>query len=420
MKPVNPADRSRVIQLDVLRGVAVLMVLLNHKPRYPTTDFVWLDDMLAPFSRALWSGVDLFFVLSGYLVGGLLIAELRKSGRIDLKRFWVRRGLKIWPTYYLYLAFLVAVTATFYVDHTRPSTLRAAFLVQSVKALYIQNYIQPTMYPTVLAVPGNHTWSLAVEEHFYFILPLVLVAISKRWRTALPLVTLVVFVGCLAIRMRHYHSPMNWKWDYQATHIRIDSLFFGVFLAFVSHEHPGVVRWIARHRALVLVAGLLLILPMLIFSLGNPFVKTFGYSFLALGYGCILMAVVTTEPGVGILGRVVGSRASRVLAWVGLWSYSIYIWHVELTDLLSYLAAKWGGAEAVWTLPWRYSYCVIYLVASVAVGSLLGHLIEKPALAWRDRFFPSRANSAIATAWREKPTAYEGPIQTEVALTADI
>lgn len=405
----RPRSTPRVMQLDILRGIAVLMVLINHKPHYPATDGFWLDDLLLPFSRALWTGVDLFFVLSGYLVGGLLIAELRKSGRIDLKRFWVRRGLKIWPTYYLYLAFLVVVTAVFYVDHSRPGWLRAAFLVQSVKAVYIQNYFQPTLAPTVLNIPGTHTWTLAVEEHFYFILPLVLVALSKRWRTALPIVTLVVFVGCLALRLRHYHWPMDWRWDYQATHIRIDSLFFGVFLAYLSHEHPNVLRWVARRRGFVLASGLLLILPMLVFPLGDPFVKTFGYSCLSLGYGCVLLAVITTEPGVGALGRLVGSRASNALAWVGLWSYSIYIWHVDLMSLFTDLAARWG---TVWTFPWRYSYCAVYVVASVALGALLGHLVEKPALVWRDRLFPSRANSAVATGWREQPAS--GPVPSHV------
>lgn len=111
---------GRLIQLDVLRGIAIALVLFEHRPNTPKGPPGWIDGLIAPISAALWTGVDLFFVLSGYLVGGLLISEMAKSGRIDLKRFWIRRGFKIWPSYYLYLAVLAIVTALFYVNHSVP------------------------------------------------------------------------------------------------------------------------------------------------------------------------------------------------------------------------------------------------------------------------------------------------------------
>jgi peptidoglycan/LPS O-acetylase OafA/YrhL len=188
---------------------------------------------------------------------------------------------------------------------------------------------------------------------------------------------------------------MDYVRDYEATHVRIDSLFFGVFLSFLGHVHPGVVNWIANHRGAVGVVGLLMVLPMFLLELGSPFVKTFGYTFLALGYGCLLMVFVTTQPGVGRGGWLVASRGARCLAWVGVWSYSIYLWHGDLHFLFTFLAAH-GAALVAWTDLWQ----VTYLGASVGLGALLGHLVEKPVLAWRDRIYPSRTRSPFATDWQ--------------------
>ena len=204
---------------------------------------------MQPFSKSFWTGVDLFFVLSGYLVGGLLIAEMRKSGRIDLKRFWIRRGFKIWPSYYLYIAVLSILTALFYVDHAVPGAQRIGLMINSIKLVYLQNYFTTFKPPYLVHPLGTHVWSLAVEKHFYILLPLLLVISARFWRVILPAATFVLLVACLGFRLTTYDKPMDWTWHYAATHVRIDSLFFGAFLAFLSHEHPATIRWIARRRA---------------------------------------------------------------------------------------------------------------------------------------------------------------------------
>jgi peptidoglycan/LPS O-acetylase OafA/YrhL len=119
----------------------------------------------------------------------------------------------------------------------------------------------------------------------------------------------------------------------------------------------------------------------------SPFVPTFGYTCLALGYGCLLLAFVTIEPGEGRLGRAMGSRPAGVLAWVGLWSYSIYLWHVELSVLVGALAGRAGSGVP------RDVWVAMYLAASVGLGVVMGRLIERPFLALRDRLFPSRTGA---------------------------
>src|SRR5262245_48091619 len=98
--------RTRRLELDVLRGVAILLVLQHHPQLSP----LWRSGILQPVALSLWrfswSGVDLFFVLSGFLIGGLLLDELRRTGTLDVRRFFIRRAFKIWPSYFVLLAWL--------------------------------------------------------------------------------------------------------------------------------------------------------------------------------------------------------------------------------------------------------------------------------------------------------------------------
>src|SRR5438874_883596 len=139
---------SRNQSLDVLRGIAVLMVIFSH---YFLT---W--DLGSTVGIVLGRGVDLFFVLSGYLISGLLFEDFKRTGTINLRRFWIRRGLKIYPAFYAMLGFTVIVFR-FHAHGFPPGMWSELFFVQS--------YIAP-IWP--------HTWSLAVEEHFYVALPLLL------------------------------------------------------------------------------------------------------------------------------------------------------------------------------------------------------------------------------------------------------
>ncbi|MFO0910981.1 MAG: acyltransferase [Isosphaeraceae bacterium] len=388
----RPPARVRLIQLDVLRGIAVLLVLLNHRPATPAAFRGWSDRLFEPLSPGYWSGVDLFFVLSGFLVGGLLIGELRSTGRLDVKRFWIRRGLKIWPSYYLYLIVLMVVTALFYVDHSIPGAQRWGLLVNSVKWVYLQNYFNASKVPYVPHTVGNHTWTLAVEEHFYMLLPLVLLAAGRAWRKVIPAVTLGLLLGCLAIRLGTYHRPMDWVRDYQVTHKRIDSLFLGVFLAYLAQERPALLARLGQHRLVLAVVGLLLVAPAFVLDLGQyAFMYTFGYTFLALGYGAVLLAFVTTTPGEGWFGRALVSGPARALAGLGFWSYAVYLWHVEWSILLTALGDRVPTAVTAIPLPWRDVWVLLYLAGSVGLGVLLGRLVEQPVLLWRDRVFPSRS-----------------------------
>ncbi len=145
-KIVIRTELPRLIQLDVLRGVAILLVLGSHAP-VPASAAGWLQPFAVVWQRFGWAGVDLFFVLSGFLIGGLLFNELRIHSRLDVRRFIIRRCFKIWPSYYLcvFAAFLLTLART----HGQFPT---SFWIVWPNIVHIQNYCMGER-------PILHTWS---------------------------------------------------------------------------------------------------------------------------------------------------------------------------------------------------------------------------------------------------------------------
>ena len=192
---------GRSPQLDLLRGVAVLMVMFCHYPYFH-------------FFRIGWAGVDLFFVLSGFLISGLLFTDWKRNGHISLKWFFVRRGFKIYPAFYFFLF----TTAPVLLVTDQP------FRRLGAELFFVQDY-----FPKI----WGHTWSLAVEEQFYILLPLLLLLISRlhnpeRPFAVIPAISFLLCVGCLAMRVaRHPVTGLDMLFLRIPLHLRADSLFVG-------------------------------------------------------------------------------------------------------------------------------------------------------------------------------------------------
>ncbi|MBU0611515.1 MAG: acyltransferase, partial [Armatimonadetes bacterium] len=201
---VRPASAApRLAQLDVLRAVAIFLVIGHHAAvDREQAGVLW--PLYVWFKNFGWTGVDLFFVLSGFLIGGLLFRELRTRHTLDVRRFLLRRGFKIWPAYYVYLAFCLAVLVG--LGH---HGIGQALRLLGPNLVHLQNYSSILLDPHAkgLLPLTSHTWTLAIEEHFYLALALFLGLITRRQRTfdaGLPLVPVaaaVVMLGCLAARI---------------------------------------------------------------------------------------------------------------------------------------------------------------------------------------------------------------------------
>lgn len=348
------AQRNRA--LDVLRGIAIAMVLVHHLPVEPGKVLTFVQSIT-------WAGVDLFFVLSGFLVSGLLFREYRQSSEVDAGRFLIRRGFKIYPAYYSLLL------ATFFVRAFFSSVPLQADQVLS-QIFFLQNY-GPRIW--------GHTWSLAVEEHFYLLLCLLVHVLARKGKMRfVPCIALAVLPSVAFLRFMA-HNPMEGPEAFFPTHLRIDGLFFGVLLSYLYHFHRDETarfmswKW---HPALASVFGAI---TWWVLVTTPPLPRyVFGLSMLYIFFGYALMVSVFRKPSAP-------SLPERFLSGIGVYSYSIYLWHEPLRVWLSRANAHFLKIHN------PYLECGVYLAISLVAGFLLSKLIELPFLRVRDRLAPSKA-----------------------------
>jgi peptidoglycan/LPS O-acetylase OafA/YrhL len=357
---------QRSIGLDLLRFVAVLMVIVSHLVMEPAPDH------LMPYLRHVAgygpAGVNLFFVLSGFLVSGLLFHEYKQKGQISARRFYVRRAWKIYPAFYLLIGLTYAYCRFALGDkiHDR---------IVARELFFFQNY-GPGMW--------NQTWSLAVEEHFYLMLPLVLLVMAKRHGgvnpfKSMPALVVAIAVAALTLRcLTCYYKP---EYDFHIhafpTHLRIDGLFIGVALSYYYHFQPMDFRRVTfpwRHALIGLgAAGLI---SARVTDVGLWYKYTLGPL-----HDCICASA--------ILGGVVACTIPRnwftlTLAKIGSYSYSIYLWHM--------VAIKFVTPNLRDSVAWEWR-AAIYLTSAFVVGMIMANIWELPLLKLRDRWFPTESTN---------------------------
>jgi len=381
-------DKTRLKSLDILRGVAILLVLVNHiEPRISpvVTQLHGVAGFVFWHVKGFgWTGVDFFFVISGFLISGLLFDELDKTGHINWGRFWLRRGFKIWPSYYLLLVVLGLTGATGYVDHRTPLTALTSVLPH---VLFLQNYLPG-------GNPNGPTWSLAVEEHFYIFLPVLLTATAvlaarsgRKWSDFIPALTLFVVLACLGLRVADLLGGAMNPADYSRTHLRMDALMIGVWLNYLIRNRSRLVVWIEQHPRAALWLAFALLSPALLVSRTQPFMFTAGFPLLSVGYAILLVLVYH-----GLLQPVESSWAMTGLARLGRWSYNVYLWHyfVILLPLPGYAAAAQLLAAHLHHASWLIAgQSALFMATSIVIGAGLTILVENPLLKLRDRWWPS-------------------------------
>jgi peptidoglycan/LPS O-acetylase OafA/YrhL len=350
------ADVRRNINLDALRAIAIFMVLGRH-----AGDSGYLAYWTRAWARVGWAGVDLFFVLSGFLVSGLLFMGYQEQRKIEFSRFYIRRGLKIWPAFY------VLIASGLLIDLARGHSVPKSELLSEL--VFMQSYFKGIW---------GITWSLAVEEHFYLCLPIVLLLMNRR-DNGRPFAAMPYVFGMIAILALAFRFAVGWKENgtanYQTylypTHLRIDGLMFGALLSYYNRFHPKVFARIASWRGgwIVIAAALVLLST---FPVENRNVHTWGFTVIYLGSGCLVAKAIAFE-GRGLI-RVI----SGLLARIGVYSYSIYLWHIFFQQhVLRYFH--------ITSQPLSY-WC--YFSGAILFGIAASEVIEIPVLRFRDRVFP--------------------------------
>ncbi|WP_445367262.1 acyltransferase family protein [Methylomonas sp. BW4-1] len=351
--------KPREIYLDFVRGIAILLAMGWHFNGSDTGILV-LDFLLIPGRMLGWAGVDLFFVLSGFLIGGLIFGEYKKTGGFKVGRFLIRRVFKIWPILYLYL-FLLIVSGRYQWE---------VFLWQNL--LHIQNYF---------LTPLSHLWSLAVEEHFYLVFAIGLVLLKRSKNTdikVLEIILPIVLVAAFLFRIFAYFYSVDLHHIQIQTQFRIDALASGVCLAYLKTFYQDKFQDIASKKKLMLILFAFLVAMLISFQEYKFFKATIGYSASYLAGALLLLCCYGNE--------IITARnfVVRWVAWIGVYSYAMYVYQFVMMRLVEAFFKKYHITyeSVVFDLFVRY-------VGTIVLAVMLTKIIEHPFLALREKIFPS-------------------------------
>lgn len=359
--------RGHVFGLDLIRALAVAMVLFTHASFL----FVPLTHDLQVFD-AWWLpgqlGVELFFVLSGFLIGGIL-AEQAEQGDLDVRQFWIRRWLRTLPNYYLFLVLNLVLER--YATGAWPHAWSYAVFWQNLA------WPTPAFYP--------ESWSLAIEEIFYLVAPLLIVlARGKlgRWMRPMPLIVLGILVFT-AIRVG-YVVHDNPSWDAgvrKVTLVRLDAIAYGV-IAIVAfrHFHPSL-RTAAVLAGLGLAGTALCVWVCLAWPRDTSFfARTFLFNLIPLSFAALLpIAALWKRSGLPKFAEIAVSK-------LALWSYALYVSHLLLLRVLLGIFG-WKGSTWLECLAQSLAFAAM----AIALSALVYRLYERPLLRLRDAIAPKTA-----------------------------
>ena len=303
--------------LDGVRGIAILLVLLHHLTFYGGMQpAVAVDHVFSTITLAGWSGVDLFFVLSGFLITGILLDA--KGGDSFFRNFYLRRALRIFPLYYASLVMFFVV-----IPHlvAPGDTYRAVIRDQVWYWTYLVNLQTASEgWPAYYAL--GHFWSLAVEEQFYLVWPLIVFLVGRH---QLMTICVTMVIGSLAVRLG-LRMADNATAAYVLTLARMDTLAVGAMLALVARNSGGLARLARWATPVAVVSGTAIAAYFLAQdSLDSEamLMQTVGYPLLATLFGAILVIAATAAPG----GRTFKVFAHPALVFLGHYSYAIYVFH---------------------------------------------------------------------------------------------
>lgn len=354
--------QERWYGLDHLRAAAIILVLMYHYRAFKHPQ--WIDDI----GRFGWTGVDLFFVLSGFLISGQLFKEIERKGRFSLKIFYIKRFFRIIPAYFftlfLYFAF------PFFREREALSPLWKF-------VTFTQNYGLDVIDRGTF----SHAWSLCIEEQFYLFLPLLLLILAKtRLFKYLPVLLIGVITFSLMVRIvmwNQYIIPVQpdsldfWRlWYmkiYYPTHTRLDGLGMGVLIGYLMQYSSGFKRKIHHHGNLIFISGLVLLGVSLWVcnEQTSERASVFGFTLVALSYGLIVLSAVSESC---FLYR----SKSYITAQLAALSYAIYLSHKGIIHMTQVALDKF-------TVQTADNICLILcLLACITAAVLYSILIEKP------------------------------------------
>jgi peptidoglycan/LPS O-acetylase OafA/YrhL len=357
--------------LDGLRGLAIVLVIIFHFTVHQR-GADGIRRVILHAGNAGWIGVDLFFVLSGFLITSILLDAKGTQGYF--RNFYMRRVLRIFPLYYgtLLVAFVLV-----------PLFHQVAVKNQWALWVYLANFF-PARDSAFI-----HFWSLAVEEQFYLVWPAIVLLLGRRGLIG---VCIAVIATALACRVYRVDARLNTELTYYMIHCRMDSLAVGALLAVLARGKGGMAA-LATPAKVTMGVSLLLLGGIYVYNHGyfgydDRRVQTVGYTLLALFFGSLLVLTVLASP------RTMLARAfsTPVMRFFGKYSYGIYVIHGLLHPWIKHQFPPEAMPKGGLFFAAVAGRIVIGTAISVAAAVLIWHIYEKHFLKLK-RFFEYRART---------------------------
>ncbi|MBX6360615.1 MAG: acyltransferase [Acidobacterium ailaaui] len=366
--PIQLPDRlpSHIPALDGLRGMAILLVLGYH--------YLWM----IPIFHVGWVGVDLFFVLSGFLITGILLDT--KEEKNCYKNFIIRRALRIFPLYYLVLITLFIIDPV--LNLNIPGNKFGFYQEHQIWFwVYMQNWLLG-----YYGLPDNyilaHFWSLAVEEQFYLIWPFIVLFNSRKKIIQISLM-LIVFAIIFRLKLGSIIGFNNPYYSYSTTLARMDALLIGGIAAIMIRYNKELLEKVVKF--IFILSGLLIIASFLLLHSLNFYTllpkQTLFYSVIDLFFMCMLILNLNTSPF-----RNLRIFESNFLRFLGKYSYGIYVYHNIIYESFIHHFFISSGGQPVTNFKNKVVLSITSLSFTIILSLISYHFWEKPFLKLKNYF----------------------------------
>ncbi len=361
---------KRIPQIDGLRAIAILLVISFH---YINNQLVNATDKIAKFfclaTSFGWAGVDLFFVLSGFLIGSILIANKHKNKFFST--FYIRRFVRIIPTYYLLIIFFIIIcTIPFF---------KTNYFVAGNNVIPTWSYflMMHNVYMGQLNNMGNNamsvTWSIGIEEQFYLIIPFIIYYIKNKW---LPFL-LVFFIILANIFRFYYTTPGQWIPAYVLLPCRMDAISFGVLIAWINSNY-NLTTFATKYFKKISLIMISTVAICAFLYLKYQDIGIIRNSLFALFFACAIVFALS-KPN-SFYGKILANNA---LNWIGKISYSLYLFHYLIIGIFNVIATTYfkniGTILGICTT-------ILALLFTFLFSWIVYNYIEKPTVALGKKF----------------------------------
>jgi peptidoglycan/LPS O-acetylase OafA/YrhL len=374
----TPDSRSHLPVLDGLRGLAILLVMFHHMRIM--TGQAYCDQAVSALMNGGWIGVDLFFVLSGFLITGILLDAKHRSKYFI--NFYARRTVRIFPLYYAVIFFVLVILP----QSSHPVLARLGRVTgdETLYWLYLSNFLiafRGSFPKTMLDV----SWSLAIEEQFYLLWPAMVLSFERR---TLMRICVALMGTALLVRSVMTAASFSAFSIYVLTPARMDALAVGAWVALAARGQEGMGQLVPRARTVAWTAGLA-VLGLMAWGhmhYESAVVHTAGFTAQALFFGAILILAVSAQSG-GRLNRFLGHPG---LTLFGRYSYALYFFNLPVRIILQDTLFAQPWLPRVWNsqLPEQLCFCLLMTAVTLTAALVSWHFYEKHFLKLK-KYFPT-------------------------------